>query len=78
MSVSKTDLLVGAMKTEVNKVLDSPLTISTRRVEPTTSKAKVSEEVLVLAKSRSEEGVKTRSQKEEFFKKLLSNSLEHF
>ena len=37
-------------KTEANKVLRSPLTVSTRIVEPTTSKATVSKEVPVLAK----------------------------
>ena len=65
MSVSKTNLLVGAAKIEVNHVLGSPLTVSTRRVEPTSSKAMVLEEVLVLAKSQSEEEAKTRSHKEE-------------
>ena len=33
MSISKIDLLVGAVKTEVNQVLGSPLTVSTRRVD---------------------------------------------
>ena len=47
----KTDLLVGAVKTEVNKVLGLPLTVSTQRMESTTSKATVLEEVLVLAES---------------------------
>ena len=56
LSVSKTYILVGATKIKANQVLGSPLTISTRRVDPTTSKAMVSEEVLVLAKSQSEEG----------------------
>ena len=51
VSVSKTDLLVGAVKTEVNKVLGLPLTVSTQRMESTTSKATVLEEVLVPAKS---------------------------
>ena len=78
MSFSKTDLLVGAAKTEANQVLGLPLTVSTRRVEPTTSKATVSEEVSVLAKYRSEEGAKAWSHKEDFLKKLLSNSHEHF
>ena len=78
MSVSKTDLLVGVAKTEVNQVLGSPLTVSTRKLELTTSKATVSEEVPVLAKSRFEEGAKTRFHKKEFLKKLLSNSLERF
>ena len=78
MSISKTDLLVGAAKTEVNQVLGLPLTVSTRRVEQTTSKAMVSEEVSMLAKSRSEEGAKAWSHKEDFLKKLLSKSLEHF
>ena len=68
MPVSKTDLLVGAMKTKTDQVLGSPLTVSTQRVEPTTSKATVPEKVPVLAKSRSEEGPKN----------LVSNSLEHF
>ena len=78
VSVSKTDLLAGAIKIKENQVLGSPLTVSTRRVEPTTSKATVFEEVPMLAKSRFEEGAKTRSHKEEFLKKLLPNSLEHF
>ena len=78
MSVSKTDLLVGAAKTKVNLVLGVPLTVSTRRVGSTTSKVTVSKEVPILVKSRSEEGAKTRSLKEEFLKKLLSNSLKHF
>ena len=51
VSVSKTDPMVEAAKTEVNQVLSLPLTISTQRVEPITSKATVSDEVLVLAKS---------------------------
>ena len=51
MLVSKINLLVGATKTEANQVLGSPLTISTRKVEPTISKAMVSKEVSVLAKS---------------------------
>ena len=63
VSVSKTDLMVRAVKTEVNQVLGSPLTVSTRRVEPTTSKATVSEKVSMLVKSRSKEGAKTRSHK---------------
>ena len=78
MSVSKTNLLVWAAKSKANQVLGLPLTISAQRVELTTSKAMVSEEVLVLAKSRFEEEAKTRSHKEEFLKKTLSNSLEHF
>ena len=41
VSVSKTDLLVEAAKTKVNQVLGTPITISTRRVEPTSSKATV-------------------------------------
>ena len=56
MSVSKSDPIVRAAKTEVNQVLGSPLTVSTRRVELTTSKATISKEVLMLAKSRIEEG----------------------
>ena len=75
--VSKNDLLVEVAKTEANQVLGSPLTVSTRRVELKTSKAKISEEVSVLAKSRSEEEAKTLSHKEEFLKNILSNSLEH-
>ena len=78
MSFSKTNLLIGAAKTKANQVLGLPLTISTRRVEPTTSKAMVSEEVPVLAKSRFKEGAKTQSHKEEFLKNTLTNSLEHF
>ena len=54
--VSKTDLMVGAAKTEANQVLGLPLIVSTQRVESKTSKAMVSEEVFVLAKSLSEEG----------------------
>ena len=56
MSISKIDPMVGAVKSEVNQVLGLPLIISTRRVEATTSKATISEEVLMLSKSRSEEG----------------------
>ena len=78
MSVSKIDLLVEATNIEVNQVLGSPLMVSTRRVELTTSKATVLEKVPVLAKSRSEEEAKTQSHKEEFLKNTLSNSLEHF
>ena len=77
MSISKIDLLVEASKTEANQVLGFPLIVSIRKVESTTSKVMVSEEVLVLAKSRFEEGAKTWSHKEEFLKNLLSNSLEH-
>ena len=51
MSVSKNDPMVGVAKTEKNQVLGLPLIVSTRRVELTTSKATVFEEVLVLAKS---------------------------
>ena len=51
MSVSKTDLLVGVEKTEANQVLGSSLTVSTRRVESTTSKVVVSEKVSMIAKS---------------------------
>ena len=78
MSVSKIDLFIGAAKTEANQVLRLPLTVFTRTVEPTTSKATVSKEVSVLAKSRSEEEAKTRSHKEEFLKNTLLNSLLHF
>ena len=56
VSVSKTDPMVGAAKTEVNQVLCSPLIVSTRRVEPITSKAMISNEDSVLANSRSKEG----------------------
>ena len=56
--VLKTDLLVGAAKTEVNKVLGLLLTVSTLREESTTSKATVSKEVSVLANSRSNEEAK--------------------
>ena len=45
-----------AATTETNQVLGSPLTVSTRKVEPITSKDTVYDEVSVLAKSRSEEG----------------------
>ena len=41
VSVSKTNLLVEAAKTKANQVLGMPLTISTRRVKPTSSKATV-------------------------------------
>ena len=41
VSVSKIDLLVGVAKTEANQVLGLPLTVSTQRVESTTSKAAV-------------------------------------
>ena len=51
MSISNIDLLVGVAKTNVNQVLGLPLTVSTRRVEPKTSKATILEEVSVLAKS---------------------------
>ena len=78
MSISKTDLLVKAPKTEANQVLGSSLTVSTRRVESITSKATVSEKVPVLAKSQSEEEAKTQSHKEKFLKNTLSNSFEHF
>ena len=77
MLISKIDLLVRVAKTNANQVLGLPLTVSIRRVEPKTSKATFLEEVPVLAKSRSKEGSKTRSQKVDFLKKLLSNSLEH-
>ena len=57
-----------AAVTKVNHVLGLPLTVSTRRAEPITSKAKVSDEVLVLAKPRSEEGIrKPESHEEELF-----------
>ena len=52
MLVSKTDLLVRVAKAEVNQVLNSPLIVSTRRVEPTTSKAMVSEEFSMLRDDR--------------------------
>ena len=78
MSVSKTDLPIRVAKTETNQVLGSPLMVSTQRVEQTTSKAIVSEEVPMLVKSRFEKEAKTRSHKEEFLKNTLSNSLEHF
>ena len=48
--------MVEATKIEANQVLGSPLIVSTRRVEPITSEVMVSEEVSMLAKSRSEEG----------------------
>ena len=59
MSVSKTNLLVETAKTEVNQVLGSSLTVSKRILELITSKATVSKEVPMLAKSRSEEEAKT-------------------
>ena len=77
MSVSKINPLVGVAKTEANQVIGSPLTVSTRRVELTTSKATFLKEVLMIAKSRSEEETKTRSHQEEFLNNILSNSLEH-
>ena len=43
-------------KIEANQVLGLPLRVSTQRVELTTFKATVSEEVSVLDKSQSEEG----------------------
>ena len=67
MSIPKSELVVGVALTEVNQVLGSPLTVSTRRVEPTTSKATVSKRVTMLTKSRSEEGAKT----------WVSQTLEH-
>ena len=48
--------MVGATKTEVDQVIGSPLTVSTRILEQITSKATVSKEVPMLAKSRFEEG----------------------
>ena len=45
-----------AAATEANHILGLPLTVSTRRVELITSKAMISNEAPVLAKSRSEEG----------------------
>ena len=45
-----------ASATEANRVLGLPLIVSTRRVEPVTSKATVFDEALVLAKSRFDEG----------------------
>ena len=41
---------------EANHILGLPLTISTRGVEPMTSKEMISDEVLVLAKSRFKKG----------------------
>ena len=76
MSVSKTTPMVGAVKTKENQVLGSPLTVSSRRVELTTSKEMALEEVLVLAKSQFEEGSQTH-QEELFLKNTLSISLEH-
>ena len=45
-----------ATSTKANHVLSLPLTVSTRRVEPITSKATVSGEAPVLAKTESKEG----------------------
>ena len=45
-----------ATVTEANQVIGLPLIVSTRRVELITSMATVSDEALVLAKSRSKEG----------------------
>ena len=56
MSVSKTDPIVGEERTDENQVLGLPLTVSTRTVEPITSKSTVSKKVPVLANSRSEKG----------------------
>ena len=76
MSVSKTDPMVRVAKTKANQVLGSPLTISTQRVELITSKATITKEVSVLAKSGSE--AKTRSHQEELYlKNTLSSSLVH-
>ena len=60
MSVSKTDPMVSVANNEENQVLGSPLIVSTRRMELTTSKVMVSEEVLMLAKSQSEKGSQNR------------------
>ena len=67
--------------TETNHALGLPLIVSTLRVEPITSKATVSDEASVLAKSRFEEGQKpedlTLKSHESgllFFKNTLSNS----
>ena len=56
MSVSKTDLLVGAAKTEANQVLGSRITISTRRRDPRTSKETKLKSNGVLAKFGLNEG----------------------
>ena len=56
VSISKTNLMVGAAKIEANQVLGLPLTISTQKVELIIYKVMVSKEVLVLTKSRFEEG----------------------
>ena len=55
VSVSKTDRIVKVTKTKVNQVLGLPLTVSTQRVKLTPSKPTLSDEVLMLANSRSEE-----------------------
>ena len=45
-----------AAMNKANRVLGLPLTVSTQRVESITSKETVTDEVLVLAKYRSEDG----------------------
>ena len=49
----RTNLMVDAVKTKVNQVLDSPITVSTGRVELITSMVTISDEIMMLAKSRS-------------------------
>ena len=53
LKLNRKDNEVG---TKANHVLGLPLIVSTKRVVPITSKATVSDEVLVIAKPRSEEG----------------------
>ena len=56
MSISKTDLLVRVVKTKANQVLGSPLTVSTRRRDPRTSKETNLKSNSVLAKFGLNEG----------------------
>ena len=69
---------------EVNHVLGLPLTISTQRGEPITSKATISDEASMVAKSRFEEGTREpkdltlKSHKEGLFlKNTLSKTQEY-
>ena len=78
--ISKSNVAV----TEANHVLDLSIIVSTRRMEPTISKTTVSDEVSVLAKSRSKEGSREledltlKSHKERLFlKNTLSKTQEH-
>ena len=79
-SISKGDAVV----TETNYILGLPLTVSTQRLEPITPRVIVSDEALVLAKSRSEEGSREaedltlKSHKEGLFlKNIVPKTQEH-